>query len=344
MPKLSIPFLIFAVLVFLAWRLKRRGGNVGALGPFIVLLVASAAQSLLVSLRWDLGIAQVRAGQVILSTLLPALSWIAFSNLTASGERKLDRRDAIHFLPACIAAIALIAEPPAVDVIITATFVTYGIALLRLLRRGPNAFAQISFSGALDVQHALYLVIFTVFGSAVADIAVTIDFMRSGGTHAPLLIGVANMAWLAAIGLSSFLAAGALPENASVDGPLPKDNAPDEEDHRIAKHVEDVLLSTGLTKDPDLTLNRLARRCVIPARQISRAINRIHNRNVSQYVNELRIKQACRLLSETDMSITTIIYESGFQTKSNFNREFLRVTGKTPSEWRNEKVLNAHHS
>ncbi|HBN49318.1 MAG TPA: AraC family transcriptional regulator, partial [Thalassospira sp.] len=27
---------------------------------------------------------------------------------------------------------------------------------------------------------------------------------------------------------------------------------------------------------------------------------------------------------------------SGFNTKSNFNREFLRITGKTPSQWQQE--------
>jgi AraC-like DNA-binding protein len=60
----------------------------------------------------------------------------------------------------------------------------------------------------------------------------------------------------------------------------------------------------------------------IPARQISAAINRLAAKNVSQYVNEHRIAAACRLLAETDRPVATIIFEVGFQTKSNFNREF----------------------
>lgn len=43
-----------------------------------------------------------------------------------------------------------------------------------------------------------------------------------------------------------------------------------------------------------------------------------------------------RLLNETDLSITAAMMESGFQTKSNFNREFLRVAGMTPREYRQE--------
>ncbi len=36
-------------------------------------------------------------------------------------------------------------------------------------------------------------------------------------------------------------------------------------------------------------------------------------------------------------SIMQIMFEVGFLTKSNFNREFLRVTGKSPSAWRAER-------
>ena len=106
------------------------------------------------------------------------------------------------------------------------------------------------------------------------------------------------------------------------------------EDEQIAAQIEDLLSSTDLAKDPGLTLSRLARRASLPARSVSNAINRVHGRNVSQYINDIRIAEACRLLRESDITVTQAIYASGFQTKSNFNREFLRVTGKTPSAWR----------
>ena len=56
--------------------------------------------------------------------------------------------------------------------------------------------------------------------------------------------------------------------------------------------------------------------------------------NVPQYVNTFRIRDACRMLEETDVPITGIVFEVGFTTKSNFNREFQRVTGLSPSAWR----------
>jgi AraC-like DNA-binding protein len=49
------------------------------------------------------------------------------------------------------------------------------------------------------------------------------------------------------------------------------------------------------------------------------------------HVNEFCVGDACRRLAETDRSIVQIMFEVGFLTKSNFNREFLRVTARVPS-------------
>lgn len=74
----------------------------------------------------------------------------------------------------------------------------------------------------------------------------------------------------------------------------------------------------------------------MPARQISGAVNRLAGKNVSQYINDIRISEACRLLRDTDMSVTSAMLDAGFQTKSNFNREFRRVTTLSPVSWREQ--------
>ena len=86
-----------------------------------------------------------------------------------------------------------------------------------------------------------------------------------------------------------------------------------------------------------LHATRLARRAGLPARAVSGAVNRLTGGNVSQYVNGFRIGEACRLLADTEMSVTQAMLQSGFQTKSNFNREFLRVTGLSPVAWRQSR-------
>lgn len=54
------------------------------------------------------------------------------------------------------------------------------------------------------------------------------------------------------------------------------------------------------------------------------------------FVNELRIGRACRLLIESDKSVTEISYECGFSNLSNFNRQFLRAKRVSPRTFRHE--------
>ncbi|WP_113865588.1 helix-turn-helix domain-containing protein [Brenneria salicis] len=58
-------------------------------------------------------------------------------------------------------------------------------------------------------------------------------------------------------------------------------------------------------------------------------------------MNGYRIDEARRLLSQTDSRITDIMLACGFQTKSNFNREFLKFTGMSPSHWRRANTPSA---
>ncbi|MCC6353057.1 MAG: helix-turn-helix domain-containing protein [Verrucomicrobiae bacterium] len=52
------------------------------------------------------------------------------------------------------------------------------------------------------------------------------------------------------------------------------------------------------------------------------------------FVNELRVGRACRLLSENEMNVTEVAFACGFENLSNFNRQFLRLKGSNPSEFR----------
>lgn len=91
-------------------------------------------------------------------------------------------------------------------------------------------------------------------------------------------------------------------------------------------------------KEGGVTLEQAGRILVIPARQISQAINRTYGGSFSQYLNDCRVKAAQTLLRDhSGIPITTLMLEAGFSTKSNFNKEFLRVTGQTPSQYRKQQ-------
>ncbi len=58
------------------------------------------------------------------------------------------------------------------------------------------------------------------------------------------------------------------------------------------------------------------------------------NKTFSDFVSELRVGYASKLLMENKLGVTQICYESGFNTLSNFNKQFKDLQGKTPSEYR----------
>lgn len=58
-----------------------------------------------------------------------------------------------------------------------------------------------------------------------------------------------------------------------------------------------------------------------------------------QFLAELRIGYACKLILENEMSIAQVCYSSGFNNVANFNRKFKEVTGKTPLQYYKEYSL-----
>lgn len=57
-------------------------------------------------------------------------------------------------------------------------------------------------------------------------------------------------------------------------------------------------------------------------------------RSFSEFVNEIRIGHACKLLMETDKTVSEICYESGFNNLAYFNRRFLKSQQVPPTTYR----------
>lgn len=53
-----------------------------------------------------------------------------------------------------------------------------------------------------------------------------------------------------------------------------------------------------------------------------------------EFLNEIRIGNACTLLAETNKPVNEICFESGFNTPANFNKQFLKIKKRTPLQYR----------
>jgi AraC-like DNA-binding protein len=67
---------------------------------------------------------------------------------------------------------------------------------------------------------------------------------------------------------------------------------------------------------------------------VSRFFRRTTGMTMTTYMNIVRVNAACRLLVDTDLRITDIAMECGFQNLSHFNRRFLLLKGRPPREYR----------
>lgn len=60
----------------------------------------------------------------------------------------------------------------------------------------------------------------------------------------------------------------------------------------------------------------------------------------SQFINEIRIGHACKLLIENKISVKQICFESGFNNFSSFHASFKRVTGTTPLQYQDKFLFD----
>ena len=84
----------------------------------------------------------------------------------------------------------------------------------------------------------------------------------------------------------------------------------------------------------DLTLSLLAEQVNLVPTSLCHVFKQVTGQRVSDYIIQVRIIQATRLLRETDQEVQLIAYECGFNTQTNFNRYFKRLMGCTPTDYR----------
>lgn len=86
----------------------------------------------------------------------------------------------------------------------------------------------------------------------------------------------------------------------------------------------------------DLKSKDLAEKLDISPKVLSQVINQGFNQNFFDFINTFRCEEVKRVLQGPDKKITIIeaMYQSGFNSKSSFNKEFKKLTGETPSEFK----------
>lgn len=80
-----------------------------------------------------------------------------------------------------------------------------------------------------------------------------------------------------------------------------------------------------------ISVEQVAREVHMTTTSFCRFFKKRTNKSFIQYVNDIRIGYACKLLLEENYNISQIAYECGFENLSNFNKQFKKIKNMTPS-------------
>lgn len=303
-------------------------------------LALYALASLLLGLRFVYGIETLVPLQRVLPLLFGPLTYLGFLAFFVPSE-KMPRWVALHLIWVPLVAVALLILLDAgilYDVLPMISYLMYVGLVLALWRRGVDAmgFARFEISEAVRKWMLWDCVLLLVM--TLLDLAITLSFMTGQRSLAMQLISLGSVLSVGTLATLVYFI-WKLHESEPSQDKLQKPKA-DRQSDALEQKARLFLEESQLYLDLELTVDRLARRLHVPSRALSEAVNSATGVNVSQYVNGFRLAHAAELLKNSSLSVIKIQEQSGFMTRSNFYREFQRVYGVSPTQYRKGEQQN----
>lgn len=329
---LAIPFPWYTLSILLILLLKICRQRPASYRNSATFIACCSLLVLMSALRWQFDLIQLRQLQSVIAITLPPLAWHCFACFT--GQR-LQQKIAAFVGPPTLALVLNLTAPATTDAVLMLLYVGYGCALIRSAMLGSDAFIFRRLSDNDSTSSLAFIAGGFLCFSGLTDLAIALNFYFCQGQQAPLLVVISQAILLPFV---CFAIVGKSRPSLPIGEPaLPPEECKENNSEAFLstyQRVNTLISEQKLYLNPDLTLNTLARKTGVPARQISKAVNLTRGCNVSQWINGLRIDYAQQLLRNTDLPITEVMLEAGFATKSNFHREFLRISGMTPTDYR----------
>ena len=344
---IPLPFVMSLLLVIIAILLFTKLPIEGKMPSLFIILCA--VSTLVVGLRWTFDVAIFRFLQPIFASFLPVTAWCFFAKAHYRGRISLLHLSGPIVITVCSFWFQYWID--AIDVILTTLYFGYGALLIRHSFSIPED-VQLCYAERVVLAERIVGIMLLV--SACIDGVLSFDFLVYGGEHALYILSLSYLFLIPTVvvgviivGFSTFRTEPETlsdsqphyPTDGRIDSPLKSVQLSEQDAKSIVRKIDALMKEKEAFRDPNLTLGRLSRKIGTPARQVSMAVNQVCAMNISKVLNEYRITYAKKLLVSSEDSITDIYLSSGFQTKSNFNREFVRITGKTPSVYRYDTAV-----
>ncbi len=103
---------------------------------------------------------------------------------------------------------------------------------------------------------------------------------------------------------------------------------------RASSFISDALSYISDHYMEQIRIETLATQCHISETHFRRLFSSYMSIGPLEYINLVRIQNACEMLKKTDEMVSDIAYKCGFGVLSTFNRNFKQIMGCSPYEWR----------
>lgn len=116
-----------------------------------------------------------------------------------------------------------------------------------------------------------------------------------------------------------------------------KNIAQDESQHLYERHRTAITGAISYIDEnfrEDITIEKVSRIAMLSQSYFSYLFKSMTNRTFVEYLNELRLREAMRLLNETGKRVVDICFECGFNNVNHFNRTFKNYAGISPMQYR----------
>ncbi len=101
-----------------------------------------------------------------------------------------------------------------------------------------------------------------------------------------------------------------------------------------------AIVDQQIIQNKNTNVEEIAASLYMSSRQLYRKLKALTGYAPSAYILRLKIRKACELMdADSEMSLTDIAYQSGFDTYSNFSRSFKSICEVSPSKYRDQKKI-----
>ena len=101
-----------------------------------------------------------------------------------------------------------------------------------------------------------------------------------------------------------------------------------------SQRIDTVIKYISNNYSNSISLDNVAEVACLTTNSFCRFFKKMTNKSYTEFLNEVRIRNATRLLAQGELPVSEVCYSVGYNSITNFNRQFKKIVGVTPKNYR----------